>query len=48
MADTGWSYRVLETSHQPVYDIPQSDVKMTSLKPNAARNYCEYKGRARY
>jgi uncharacterized protein (DUF427 family) len=48
VAETSRSYRVLETSHPPVYYIPQSDVKMEFLKPNAASSFCEYKGGARY
>ena len=48
LADTSRAYRVLETSHPPAYYIPQADVKMEFLRPNATRSFCEYKGEARH
>lgn len=48
IADTTRGYRLLETSHPPVYYIPRSDVKTELLKPNANRSFCEFKGQARY
>ncbi len=48
LADTSRAYRLLETSHPPTYYIPQVDVKMELLSPNATRSFCEYKGEARY
>ena len=48
LADTVRAYRVLETSHPPSYYIPQDDVKMELLRPNATRSFCEYKGEACY
>ena len=48
LAETVRAYRVLETSHPPTYYIPQADVKMELLRPNAKRSFCEYKGEARY
>ena len=48
LADTSRAYRVLETSHPPTYYIPQVDVKMELLQPNATRSFCEYKGDAGY
>jgi uncharacterized protein (DUF427 family) len=48
LAETTSAYRVLETSHPPTYYIPQSDVKMQLLSPNARRSFCEYKGHAQY
>ncbi len=48
LADTSRAYRVLETSHPPTYDIPQVDVKMELLKPNATRSFCQSKGDAGY
>jgi uncharacterized protein (DUF427 family) len=40
--------RVLETSHPPVYYIPQSDIRMDCLKATQRRTYCEFKGEAMY
>jgi len=48
LADTSRAYRVLETSHPPTYYIPQVDVKMDLLMPNATRSFCEFKGEAHY
>jgi uncharacterized protein (DUF427 family) len=48
LAETVRAYRVLETSHPPTYYIPQADVKMELLRPNAKRSFCEYKGEAHY
>lgn len=46
--DSKAAYRTLETSHPPTYYIPQSDIAMEYLKPNARRTMCEWKGQARY
>ncbi|MBI4852126.1 MAG: DUF427 domain-containing protein [Acidobacteria bacterium] len=40
--------RVLETSHPPVYYIPQSDILMEYLKPSYGNSFCEWKGDAIY
>jgi uncharacterized protein (DUF427 family) len=48
LAETSRACRVLETSHPPTYYIPQADVKMELLRPNATRSFCEFKGEARY
>lgn len=40
--------RVLETSHPPVYYLPQTDVEMTYLTPTERATFCEFKGSARY
>jgi uncharacterized protein (DUF427 family) len=49
IADTTASYRMLETSHPPVYYIPLVDVTPGSLEPSASRSsYCEWKGEASY
>ncbi|MEM6632405.1 MAG: DUF427 domain-containing protein [Bacteroidota bacterium] len=43
------TYRVLETSHPPVYYIPPEDIQMQYLQSNAQRNtFCEWKGMASY
>ena len=48
LADTSRAYRVLETSHPPVYYIPQADIKMEFLVANSRRSFCEFKGEAQY
>ena len=39
---------VLETSHPPVYYLPQTDVEMSYLTPTERATFCEFKGSARY
>ncbi|MDX2149279.1 MAG: DUF427 domain-containing protein [Bryobacteraceae bacterium] len=49
IAETTKSYRVLETSHPPVYYIPPGDVRMQWVREVAGkRSYCEFKGVANY
>lgn len=48
IADTHRAFRVLETSHPPVYYIPPGDIRMELLKPESGSSYCEWKGQARY
>jgi len=48
LVDTRSAWRTLETSHPPTYYIPQSDIAMAHLAPNAGRSICEWKGQARY
>ena len=48
IADTTRGYRVLETSHPPVYYIPPADIRMEFLTPRARRSFCEFKGSAAY
>lgn len=48
VADSSEAVRVLETSHPPVYYIPQKDVRMDYLQPAAGRTFCEFKGAASY
>lgn len=48
IVDTNKAYRLLETSHPPVYYIPPQDVKMELLKVNPRNSFCEFKGRAVY
>lgn len=48
LADTVHAYRVLETSHPPVYYLPPSDLQMRYLIPTAQRSFCEFKGYANY
>lgn len=48
VADTGRGYRLLETSHPPVYYFPPQDVAMDFLRPSSRKSFCEFKGAARY
>lgn len=48
IADSVRSYRVLETSHPPVYYVPRDDVRAGALMPSAGTTFCEWKGRAEY
>jgi len=48
LADTGSAFRVLETSHPPVYYIPPTDVAMQYLIRAPGSSYCEWKGKAGY
>lgn len=49
LADTNRAYRVLETSHPPVYYLPPADVRMDFLEPHSgSSSFCEFKGRAAY
>lgn len=48
MADTVAGYRVLETSHPPVYYVPPSDIAQPWLRAAPGSSWCEFKGHARY
>ncbi len=48
VAKTNNAYRVLETSHPPVYYIPLEDINMEFLKKEPDSSFCEWKGRASY
>ena len=48
IADTTSGYRVLETSHPPVYYIPPADTDRTYLRPASGTSWCEFKGVAKY
>ncbi len=48
VADTTRAFRVLETSHPPVYYISPEDVRREYLRPSRRRTYCEFKGQASY
>jgi uncharacterized protein (DUF427 family) len=48
IAETSRAYRVLETSHPPVYYLPPEDVIPGALVATARSSYCEFKGAARY
>jgi uncharacterized protein (DUF427 family) len=48
IAQTTQSFRVLETSHPPVYYIPQGNIVMSCLKLAPGASFCEWKGTASY
>ena len=49
LAETTRGFRVLETSHPPVYYFPPEDIHRKFLRPNEGRtSFCEFKGMARY
>ena len=49
IADSNRAFRVLETSHPPVYYIRPEDIKMEFLKlKEGKRTFCEFKGSAIY
>jgi uncharacterized protein (DUF427 family) len=48
IADTRRAWRVLETSHPPVYYLPPDDVAREYLRPARGASSCEWKGEASY
>ena len=48
IADTHRAWRVLETSHPPVYYLPPADIRMGCLTPAGGGSWCEWKGQANY
>lgn len=48
LADSQQCWRVLETSHPPVYYIPPADIAMPYLQQTAQQSWCEWKGSASY
>ncbi len=48
IADSNNTYRVLETSHPPVYYIPPEDIQLEYLQSTSQRSFCEWKGYASY
>ncbi len=48
IADTRRAWRVLETSHPPVYYIPPEDLRRDLLVRTPRSSFCEWKGLARY
>jgi uncharacterized protein (DUF427 family) len=48
IADTVSGYRVLETSHPPVYYIPPDDIRQPYLQAAPGSSWCEFKGHAKY
>lgn len=48
IARTTRAFRVLETSHPPVYYLPREDVRADVLVPADGSSVCEFKGAATY
>ncbi|MGI4758128.1 MAG: DUF427 domain-containing protein [Janthinobacterium lividum] len=49
IAETTRAWRILETSHPPVYYIPQADITMQFMARSTRRSsFCEWKGFATY
>ncbi|MEM6690089.1 MAG: DUF427 domain-containing protein [Planctomycetota bacterium] len=48
IAETSNGYRVLETSHPPVYYFPPADVDDSIVQPGGGGSFCEWKGSAKY
>lgn len=48
LADTRRAYRVLETSHPPVYYLPLDDIHTDYLAVAEGVSWCEWKGQAVY
>ena len=48
IAETNQGFRVLETSHPPVYYFPPEDVRIEFLSKADGSSFCEWKGRAGY
>ena len=48
IAETTAAFRVLETSHPPVYYLPPDAFAPGVLRPNDRTSFCEFKGMARY
>lgn len=46
--DTIHAYRVLETSHPPVYYIPPAEMQMQYFTRIPRQTFCEFKGAASY
>ncbi len=48
IAQSNKAFRILETSHPPVYYIPQEDILMEHLTLTDEVSFCEFKGKAHY
>ena len=48
IAETRRAWRVLETSHPPVYYIPPEDIHTDYLVRSQSSSWCEWKGQAAY
>ena len=48
IADSRQAWRLLETSHPPVYYLPPGDIELKYLRESAGVSWCEWKGQASY
>ena len=48
IVDTTAAYRVLETSHPPMYYLPPADIQSQYLQATTRGSFCEWKGNALY
>jgi uncharacterized protein (DUF427 family) len=48
IADTQRAFRVLETSHPPVYYLPPEDIRQAFFSRSSRTSFCEFKGNATY
>ena len=48
LAKSSSAYRVLETSHPPVFYLPPADILLDYLAKTSRTSMCEFKGRAVY
>ena len=48
VAESSRAYRIIETSHPPVYYIPPKDVRLDLLEAGPGQSFCEFKGQAKY
>lgn len=48
IAESTDAFRVLETSHPPVYYLPKKDVRMDWMQDVRGGSFCEWKGHAHY
>lgn len=48
IADSRSAFRVLETSHPPVYYLPPDNIAAGAITPAAGSSFCEFKGIASY
>jgi uncharacterized protein (DUF427 family) len=48
VVDSTDAYRILETSHPPVYYVAPSAIAPGVLEPNPRTSWCEFKGTAHY
>lgn len=48
IVDTTGAWRVLETSHAPIYYVPCHDTREECLIDSPRTSFCEWKGKARY
>ena len=48
IAETRRAWRVLETSHPPVYYLPPGDLTLEHFVPVGGASFCEWKGAASY